>query len=105
MKQINIIKSKFGTKISTETFIVDGIDCFLHDIISLYIDMKNNNNRLNNNNNNIIFSYEVIDIECKSRYDFYDKIKQRLLIESDINRSAKERLQRLQKHADKTHKK
>ena len=99
MKQINIIKSKFGTKISTETFIVDGIDCFLHDIISSYINMKNENNKLNNNN--IILSYEVTDIECENRYDFYNKIKQRLLVESDINRSSKERLQRLQKHADK----
>lgn len=99
MKQINIIKTKFGTKISTETFIVDGIDCFLHDIISSYINMKNENNKLNNNN--IILSYEVTDIECENRYDFYNKIKQRLLVESDINRSSKERLQRLQKHADK----
>lgn len=105
MKQINLIKSKFGTKISTETFIVDGIDCFLHDMISSYINMKNENNKLNNNNNNIILSYEVIDIECESRYDLYDKIKQRLLVETDVNRSIKERLQILQKHADKTRKK
>lgn len=99
MKQIKIIKSKFGTKISTETFIVDGMDCFLHDIISSYINTKNENNKLNNNN--IILSYEVTDIECENRYDFYNKIKQRLQVESDINRSSKERLQKLQKHADK----
>ena len=99
MKQINIIKSKFGTKISTETFIVDGMDCFLHDIISSYINTKNENNKLNNNN--IILSYEVTDIECENRYDFYNKIKQRLQVESDINSSSKERLQKLQKHADK----
>ena len=103
MKQINIIKSKFGTKISTETFIVDGIDCFIHDIISSYINMKNENNKLNNNN--IILSYEVTDIECENRYDFYNKIKQRLQVESDINRLSKELLQRLQKHADKHRKK
>lgn len=95
MKQINIIKSKFGTKINTESFIVEGMDCFLHDIISSYINTKNENNKLNNNN--IILSYEVTDVECENRYDFYDKIKQRLLVESDINRSSKERLQKLQK--------
>lgn len=103
MKQINIIKTKFGTRISTESFIVDGMDCFLHDILKQYIDLKNSNNKLNNSN--IELSYEVIEIESTNRYDFYNKIKDRVLFEEDINKKAKARLEKLQKHADKYRKK
>ena len=103
MKQINIIKSRFDTEISTETFIVDGIDCFIHDIIKQYISLKNENNKLNNSN--IELSYNVIDIESINRYDFFNKIKERILFEEDMNKTAKARLEKLQKHADKHRKK
>ena len=99
MKQINIIKSHFGTTVSTESFIVDGMDCFLHDILKQYIDLRNSNNNLNNCN--IELSYEVVDIESTNRYDFYNKIKSRVLFEQSVNTEAKARLEKLQKHADK----
>lgn len=103
MKQINIIKSRFGTEISTETFIVDGIDCFIQDVMEHYISLKNDNNKLNNSN--IRVHYEIVDIESINRYDFFNKIKERVLFESDINDKAKARLEKLQKHADKHRKK
>lgn len=103
MKQINIVKSNFGMYISTETFIVDGMDCVLHDILKEYIELSNNNNRLNGSN--IEFSYNVIDIENINRYDFYNKIKNRIAIEKDVNERIKAHLIKLQKHADKHRKK
>ena len=103
MKQINIIRSRFGTKIRTESFIIDGIDCFIHDIIKQYINVKNENNKLNNSN--IELSYNVIDIETTNRYDFFNKIKDRILFEEDVNKKAKARLEKLQKHANKYNKK
>ena len=99
MKQINIKKNHFGTIVSTESFIVDGMDCFLHDILKQYIDLRNNNNKLNNCN--IELSYEVVDVESTNRYDFYNKIKSRVLFEQSVNTEAKARLEKLQKHADK----
>ena len=103
MKQINFIKSHFGTTVSTESFIVDGIDCILHDILKQYIDLRNSNNKLNNCNFEL--SYEVVAIESTNRYDFYNKIKSRILFEQDVNEQAKARLEKLQKHADKHRKK
>ena len=103
MKQINIIKSNFGMHVSTETFIVDGMDSIVHDTLKEYIELSNNNNRLNNSN--VELSYNVVDIENTNRYNFYNKIKNRVAVEKDVNERIKAHLEKLQKHADKHHKK
>ena len=103
MKQINIVKSNFGMYVSTETFIVDGIDSITHDTLNEYIELSNNNNRLNSSN--VELSYNVIDIENTNRYDFYNKIKNRIIVERDVNKRIKAHLEKLQKHADKHRKK
>ena len=99
MKQINIIKTRFGNIITTKTYIIDNIDYFIKDILDKYIDIKNQNNKLNNNN--IIYKYEIIDVENINRYDFYSHIKEETLLEQNINDALKIRLEKLQKYADK----
>lgn len=99
MKQINIIKTRFGNIIDTKTYIIDNIDYFIEDILNKYIDIKNQNNKLNNNN--IIYRYEVVNIENINRYDFYSHIKEETLLEQNINDALKIRLEKLQKYADK----
>lgn len=103
MKQINIIKTRFGNIITTKTYIVDNIDYFIEDILNKYIDIKNQNNKLNNNN--IIYKYEVVNIENINRYDFYSHIKEETLLEQNINDALKIRLEKLQKYVDKHRKK
>lgn len=103
MKQINIIKTRFGNTIATKTYIIDNIDCFIKDVLNKYIDIKNQNNKLNNNN--IIYKHEVVDIENMNRYDFYNDIKEKTLFEQSINDALKIHLEKLQKYADKHRKK
>lgn len=99
MKQINIISSRFGTEISTESFIIDGTDCFIQDVIYQYVSLKNDNNKLNNSD--IRLNYEIIDIKSINRYDFFNKIKERMFFEQSVNDKLKARLEKLQKHANK----